>query len=109
HEGHEEVDGTIGETPDVMHLVEDIEDVEQLELGDEPLVYLTQTTLSVDDTAEVIAALKKKYPHITTPPVDSICYATTNRQQAVKDLAPRCDLVLVIGAQNSSNSQRLRE
>jgi 4-hydroxy-3-methylbut-2-enyl diphosphate reductase len=109
HHGHEEVEGTMGETPEVMHLVESIEDVEQLDLQSEHLVYLTQTTLSVDDTAAVIAALKEKYPHVTTPPVDSICYATTNRQQAVKDLAPRCELVLVIGAQNSSNSQRLRE
>ena len=99
----------MGETPEVMHLIESIQDVESLELQSENLVYMTQTTLSVDDTAEVIAALKKKYPHITTPPTDSICYATTNRQQAVKDLAPRCDLILVIGAQNSSNSQRLRE
>ncbi len=109
HHGHEEVEGTMGETPEVMHLIESIEDVDQLDLQSDYLVYMTQTTLSVDDTAEVIAALKKKYPHITTPPTDSICYATTNRQQAVKDLAPRCDLVLVIGAQNSSNSQRLRE
>ena len=110
HPGHEEVEGTMGEAPYAMHLVADLNDVEQLELPDaEKVVYLTQTTLSVDDTKEIADALKKKYPHMTQPPKDDICYATTNRQTAVKQLAPKCDLVLVIGAQNSSNSQRLRE
>jgi 4-hydroxy-3-methylbut-2-enyl diphosphate reductase len=93
-----------------MHLVADVQDVENLQLPDnDKVVYLTQTTLSVDDTREVAAAFKRKYPHISQPPKDDICYATTNRQSAMKELAPLCDLVLVIGAQNSSNSQRLRE
>jgi 4-hydroxy-3-methylbut-2-enyl diphosphate reductase len=110
HPGHEEVEGTMGEAPYAMHLVADVEDVENLQLPDnDKVVYLTQTTLSVDDTREVAAALKRKYPHISQPPKDDICYATTNRQSAMKELAPLCDLVLVIGAQNSSNSQRLRE
>jgi 4-hydroxy-3-methylbut-2-enyl diphosphate reductase len=110
HPGHEEVEGTMGEAPYAMHLVADVQDVENLQLPDnDKVVYLTQTTLSVDDTREVAAALKRKYPHISQPPKDDICYATTNRQSAMKELAPLCDLVLVIGAQNSSNSQRLRE
>ncbi len=110
HPGHEEVEGTMGEAPLAMHLVADVADVEKLQLPDnDKVVYLTQTTLSVDDTREVAAALKRKFPHITQPAKDDICYATTNRQSAVKDLAPLCDLILVIGAQNSSNSQRLRE
>ena len=110
HPGHEEVEGTMGEAPYAMHLVADLADVEKLELPNcDKLVYLTQTTLSVDDTREVAEALKRKFPHMTQPPKDDICYATTNRQSAVKDLAPHCDLILVIGAQNSSNSQRLRE
>jgi 4-hydroxy-3-methylbut-2-enyl diphosphate reductase len=100
----------MGEAPYAMHLVADVEDVEKLELPDpEKIVFLTQTTLSVDDTAEIVAALREKYPHITQPAKGDICYATTNRQAAVKELAPHCDLILVIGAQNSSNSQRLRE
>jgi len=110
HPGHEEVEGTMGEAPYAMHLVADVDDVARLEVPDvAKLVFLTQTTLSLDDTREIIAALKQKFPHITQPPKDDICYATTNRQTAVKQLAPQCDLVLVIGAQNSSNSQRLRE
>lgn len=110
HPGHEEVEGTMGEAPYAMHLVADLSDVEKLDLPQtEKLVFLTQTTLSVDDTREIIAALRAKYPTLTQPPKEDICYATTNRQHAVKDLAPRCDLILVIGAQNSSNSQRLRE
>ena len=110
HPGHEEVEGTMGEAPYMTHLVSDLDDVERLELPDpNKVVYLTQTTLSVDDTREIVEALKKKFPHITQPPKDDICYATTNRQMAVKQLAPHCDLILVIGAQNSSNSQRLRE
>ena len=110
HPGHEEVEGTMGEVPHAMHLVADLDDVERLELPDaDKIVYLTQTTLSVDDTREIAEALKRKFPHITQPPKDDICYATTNRQAAVKDLALHCQLILVIGAQNSSNSQRLRE
>jgi 4-hydroxy-3-methylbut-2-enyl diphosphate reductase len=110
HPGHEEVEGTMGEAPYAMHLVADIADVEKLELpNSEKIVYLTQTTLSVDDTREVAEALKRKFPQMTQPPKDDICYATTNRQSAVKDLSSHCDLILVIGAQNSSNSQRLRE
>ena len=110
HHGHEEVEGTMGEAPSVMHLVDSIKEVEQLEFApDEKLVYLTQTTLSVDDTRDIAIALQQKFPNLEQPPIDSICYATTNRQIAVKQLAPLCDLILVIGAQNSSNSQRLRE
>ncbi len=110
HHGHEEVEGTMGEAPSAMHLVDSIAEVEQLEFSpDEKLVYLTQTTLSVDDTRDIAVALKEKFPNLEQPPIDSICYATTNRQIAVKQLAPLCDLILVIGAQNSSNSQRLRE
>ena len=110
HNGHEEVEGTMGEAPFAITLVESVEDVEHLELPDpEKLIYLTQTTLSVDDTAAIVAALKKKFPQMTPPPKEDICYATTNRQHAVKQLAPLCDLILVIGAKNSSNSQRLRE
>jgi 4-hydroxy-3-methylbut-2-enyl diphosphate reductase len=110
HHGHEEVEGTMGEAPQVMHLVDSVEEVQQLNFpADEKLIYLTQTTLSVDDTKAIIAALKEKFPQIQSPPKDDICYATTNRQFAVKELAGHCDLILVIGAQNSSNSQRLRE
>ncbi|HEX8552905.1 MAG TPA: 4-hydroxy-3-methylbut-2-enyl diphosphate reductase [Abditibacteriaceae bacterium] len=110
HPGHEEVEGTMGEAPYAMHLVADLDDVEKLTLPQtDKIVFLTQTTLSVDDTRDIIAALKAKFPTLTQPPKEDICYATTNRQLAVKDLAPRCDLILVIGAQNSSNSQRLRE
>jgi 4-hydroxy-3-methylbut-2-enyl diphosphate reductase len=110
HPGHEEVEGTMGEAPYAMYLVADLADVEKLELPQtEKIVFLTQTTLSVDDTRDIIAALKQKFPTLTQPPKEDICYATTNRQSAVKSLAPHCDLILVIGAQNSSNSQRLRE
>jgi 4-hydroxy-3-methylbut-2-enyl diphosphate reductase len=110
HHGHEEVEGTMGEAPHAMHLVADLAEVEMLSFApDAKLVYLTQTTLSVDDTREIAEALKRKFPNLEEPPIDSICYATTNRQMAVKQLAPLCDLILVIGAQNSSNSQRLRE
>jgi 4-hydroxy-3-methylbut-2-enyl diphosphate reductase len=110
HHGHEEVEGTMGEAPQVMHLVDSLEEVENLSFPpDAKLVYLTQTTLSVDDTRDIALALKAKFPHLEEPPIDSICYATTNRQLAVKQLAPLCDLILIIGAQNSSNSQRLRE
>lgn len=110
HAGHEEVEGTMGEAPFAMTLVENVEDVEKLDFSPEDrLIYLTQTTLSVDDTAQIIAALKRRFPQMTAPPKDDICYATTNRQHAMKQLAPRCDLVLVVGARNSSNSVRLRE
>ena len=110
HNGHEEVEGTMGEAPFAITLVESVEDVEKLTLPDpEKLIYLTQTTLSVDDTAAIVEALKQKFPQMTPPPKEDICYATTNRQHAVKQLAPLCDLVLVIGAKNSSNSARLSE
>ncbi len=111
HAGHPEVIGTFGQVPKGnMTLVETLADVEQLEFPpDVPLAYLTQTTLSVDDTAEIIAALVKKFPHIIAPKAEDICYATSNRQEAVKSIASRCELVLVIGAPNSSNSMRLVE
>jgi len=110
HHGHEEVEGTMGEAPAAMYLVDSLKDVANLEFSlEDKLVYLTQTTLSVDDTRDIAIALKAKFPNLEEPPIDSICYATTNRQVAVKQLAPMCDLILVIGAQNSSNSQRLRE
>jgi 4-hydroxy-3-methylbut-2-en-1-yl diphosphate reductase len=110
HEGHDEVIGTMGEAPNQMVLVETAEDVEQLEVPNPTKVaYLTQTTLSVDDANVVIAALRKKFPLIANPPKDDICYATQNRQEAVRELAAQTDLVLVLGSQNSSNSRRLAE
>jgi 4-hydroxy-3-methylbut-2-en-1-yl diphosphate reductase len=111
HEGHPEVIGTMGQVePGQMTLVETIEDVDKLAFDpDEQLAYLTQTTLSVDDTREVIQALEWRYPNISGPRDEDICYATSNRQAAVKELARDCDLVLVIGAPNSSNSLRLVE
>jgi 4-hydroxy-3-methylbut-2-enyl diphosphate reductase len=111
HEGHPEVIGTMGQVePGQMTLVETIEDVDKLPFdSDEELAYLTQTTLSVDDTREVIQALEWRYPNILGPKAEDICYATSNRQAAVKELAHDCDLVLVIGAPNSSNSLRLVE
>jgi 4-hydroxy-3-methylbut-2-enyl diphosphate reductase len=110
HEGHEEVEGTTGEAPDSIVLVETVEDVDRLELEDpEHVAFITQTTLSVDETAEIIARLRERFPAITSPKSDDICYATTNRQIAVKQLARECDLVLVIGSTNSSNSNRLVE
>ena len=110
HEGHDEVIGTMGEAPDCMVLVEDAEDVAALTLpADAKLAYLTQTTLSVDETRVVIDALKRKYPQIVGPHKEDICYATQNRQEAVKDLVPEADVVLVLGSQNSSNSNRLAE
>ena len=108
HDGHEEVEGTTGEAPDSIVLVETAEDVAELEVADpDRVAFITQTTLSVDETAEIIAALREKFPNITSPKSDDICYATTNRQLAVKQLARECDLVLVIGSRNSSNSNRL--
>ncbi len=111
HEGHPEVIGTMGQVPEgQMTLVETVDDVEQLPFTqDDTLSFLTQTTLSVDDTAEIVRALKARYPHIVAPKAEDICYATSNRQEAVKAIAPGADLVLVIGAPNSSNSLRLVE
>ncbi len=108
HAGHEEVEGTMGEAP--MHLVSSVGDVEHLEVQNPgQLMYLTQTTLSLDDSAKIVQALRAKYPRIQSPPKDDICYATQNRQNAIKELASRVDVVLVTGSQNSSNSQRLCE
>jgi 4-hydroxy-3-methylbut-2-enyl diphosphate reductase len=110
HEGHDEVVGTMGEAPESITLVQDEADVERLKLpADAKVAYLTQTTLSVDETEGIIAALKQKYPQIAGPAKDDICYATQNRQEAVKDLVPEADIVLVLGSRNSSNSQRLAE
>jgi 4-hydroxy-3-methylbut-2-enyl diphosphate reductase len=110
HADHDEAIGTVGEAPDAIHLVESAEDVEKLVVRNaECLAYVTQTTLSVSDATAVITALKNKYPNIKAPPKEDICYATTNRQNAVAELAPEVDLVLVIGSQNSSNSRRLVE
>ena len=110
HDGHEEVEGTTGEAPDNIVLVETEADVETLEVDDpDRVAYITQTTLSVDETTSIIDALKRKFPNMTGPKTDDICYATTNRQQAVKQLARECDLILVIGSTNSSNSVRLVE
>ena len=111
HEGHPEVIGTIGQVPEgTITLVETVEDVAGLDFAaDALLAFLTQTTLSVDDTAEIIAALQARFPQINAPKAEDICYATSNRQAAVKEIAPQCQLVLVIGAPNSSNSLRLVE
>ena len=110
HEGHDEVIGTMGEAPAATILIEDVADVEALDLPMKTkLAYLTQTTLSVDETQGIIAALKQKYPHIEGPNKADICYATQNRQEAVNDLAGAADVVLVLGSQNSSNSNRLAE
>jgi 4-hydroxy-3-methylbut-2-enyl diphosphate reductase len=108
HAGHEEVEGTMGEAPDHIVLVQSEEDVDTLEVDDErKLAYISQTTLSVDETRSIIAKLRERFPHITGPRTDDICYATTNRQSAVRQMAQQCDLVLVIGSKNSSNSNRL--
>lgn len=110
HAGHAEVEGTIGQMPGKVHLVQTVEDVATLEPSTPDLLaYITQTTLSVDDTRGIIAALKAKFPKITGPDVRDICYATQNRQQAVRDLAEAADMILVVGSKNSSNSNRLRE
>ncbi len=110
HAGHEEVEGTTGEAPDNIVLVQTVEEVDALEVVDpERVAFITQTTLSVDETAEIIAALRVRFPAIVSSKSDDICYATTNRQIAVKQLARECDLVLVIGSTNSSNSNRLVE
>ncbi|MED5286751.1 MAG: 4-hydroxy-3-methylbut-2-enyl diphosphate reductase, partial [Planctomycetota bacterium] len=110
HAGHDEVIGTMGEAPEAMVLVESEEEVARLDVpNDRKLAYLTQTTLSVDDANRIISKLRERYPEIVSPPKEDICYATQNRQEAVKVLSQDVDLVLVLGSQNSSNSQRLRE
>jgi len=110
HEGHDEVIGTMGEAPESITLVETPDEVANLPFGpDDKLAYLTQTTLSVEEAGHVIDALKAHFPHIVSPPKEDICYATTNRQQAVSQLVPHADLLLVLGSQNSSNSRRLME
>ena len=110
HAGHAEVEGTIGQIPAKVHLVQTVADVGRLEVADpEKLAYVTQTTLSVDDTRGIIQALKSRFPAIVGPDVRDICYATQNRQQAVRELAGQVDVILVVGSRNSSNSNRLRE
>jgi len=110
HKGHPEVEGTMGQIPSGMHLVETEQDIPKIELADNAhLSYVTQTTLSVDDAEQVVSALKDRFPEIVGPKRDDICYATQNRQDAVKDLAKHCDMVLVVGSRTSSNSNRLRE
>src|ERR1700716_1453555 len=110
HAGHEEVEGTMGEAPENMVLIETEEDVDRLEVDDpDKLAYLTQTTLSVDEPRTIINRLRARFPNVVGPRTDDICYATTNRQAAVKQMAEHCDLVLVIGSRNSSNSNRLVE
>jgi 4-hydroxy-3-methylbut-2-enyl diphosphate reductase len=110
HHGHEEVEGTAGEAPEHIQLVETAADVENVTVRDpEKVVWLSQTTLSVDETMETVRALRERFPALQNPPSDDICYATQNRQVAVKAMAPQCDLVLVVGSKNSSNSVRLVE
>ena len=110
HAGHEEVEGTMGEAPDRTTLLERPDDVDRLDLPtDKPLVWLSQTTLSVDETMETVTRLRQRFPLLVSPPTDDICYATQNRQQAVKQIAPHCDLMIVVGSRNSSNSMRLVE
>ncbi|KVW95647.1 4-hydroxy-3-methylbut-2-enyl diphosphate reductase, partial [Thiobacillus denitrificans] len=110
HKGHPEVEGTLGQSKGGMYLVETPEDVAGLQVSDpDKLAYVTQTTLSVDDAARVVDALRARFPHIVGPKKDDICYATQNRQDAVKALAPQCDVVIVVGSPTSSNSNRLRE
>jgi 4-hydroxy-3-methylbut-2-en-1-yl diphosphate reductase len=108
HAGHEEVEGTLGEAPEAIVLVQSVEEAERLSLPhDVPLAYVTQTTLSVDETGEIVAALRRRFPRIKGPAREDICYATSNRQWAVKELLRSVDLLLVVGSRNSSNSQRL--
>ena len=110
HKGHPEAEGTMGQAEDGMYLVQTLDDVAALAVRNpQALAYVTQTTLSVDDAARIVAALKIKFPAIRGPKKDDICYATQNRQDAVKFMAPQCDLVIVVGSSNSSNSNRLRE
>lgn len=110
HDGHDEVIGTMGEAPEAILLIESSQDVDELELPDDVrLAYLTQTTLSVDDANGIIEKIKQRFPQVEGPPREDICYATQNRQEAVRKLAEAADVVLVLGSQNSSNSQRLKE
>jgi 4-hydroxy-3-methylbut-2-enyl diphosphate reductase len=110
HAGHPEVEGTMGQAPDGIDLVENVEDVARLTYpADTPIAYVTQTTLSVDETQDIVFALRQKYPGIAQPKKQDICYATQNRQDAVKFMAPKVELVIVVGSPNSSNSNRLRE
>ncbi|KFI08844.1 4-hydroxy-3-methylbut-2-enyl diphosphate reductase [Massilia sp. BSC265] len=110
HDGHPEVEGTMGQAEEGMHLVETVDDVARLAVNNpDHLAYVSQTTLSVDDTADIIAALKARFPNIIEPKKGDICYATTNRQEAVKFMAPQVEVVVVVGSPNSSNSNRLRE
>ncbi|WCZ38473.1 4-hydroxy-3-methylbut-2-enyl diphosphate reductase [Corynebacterium jeddahense] len=111
HEGHEEVEGTAGEAPAATYLVDGVDGVDALPdfPEDQKLVWLSQTTLSVDETMQIVDKLHERYPNLENPPSDDICYATQNRQAAVKKIAPNCDLVIVVGSQNSSNSKRLVE
>jgi 4-hydroxy-3-methylbut-2-enyl diphosphate reductase len=110
HNGHEEVEGTAGEAPDRIILVDGVDGIDEIKVPDENKVaWLSQTTLSVDETLTTVAALKKRFPNLIDPPSDDICYATQNRQVAIKEIAPQADLVLVVGSRNSSNSVRLVE
>ena len=110
HRGHPEVEGTMGQSPEGIHLVETVADVARVQARNpHRLAYVTQTTLSVDDAAVIVEALRARFPAIVGPKKDDICYATQNRQDAVKFMAPKCDLVIVVGSPNSSNSNRLRE
>jgi 4-hydroxy-3-methylbut-2-enyl diphosphate reductase len=110
HEGHEEVEGTFGEAPEHTHVIAGVDEVDKLKVEDPAKVaYLTQTTLAVDETAEVVEALRERFPTLAGPKASDICYATQNRQDAVRALAGDCDLVLVVGSTNSSNSRRLVE
>ncbi|MDB9955397.1 hypothetical protein OAD12_01445 [Pelagibacterales bacterium] len=110
HKNHPEVEGTMGQVPEEkITLVENIKDVENLKLKNDKIAYITQTTLSVEDTSMIIKELKKKFPHIESSPKEDICYATTNRQNAVKEFASACDAFIIVGSNNSSNSNRLVE
>jgi 4-hydroxy-3-methylbut-2-enyl diphosphate reductase len=110
HAEHDEVIGTMGEIPGQISLVEDVEAVDHLQVPDpDRVAVITQTTLSVDETQEILAAVRRRFPNVRTPARDDICYATQNRQDAVRELAPQCDVLLVVGSENSSNSLRLRE
>jgi 4-hydroxy-3-methylbut-2-en-1-yl diphosphate reductase len=109
HAGHEEVEGTSGQAPSRTVLVQDVHEARRVQLDGDDLAYLTQTTLSVDETSEIVGVLRERYPNLQPPPREDICYATQNRQDAVKAIVPRADVVLVIGSRNSSNSNRLAE
>ena len=110
HEGHDEVIGTLGEAPDAMVLVQTVEDVDRLEVAaDLKMAFLTQTTLSLDETSDIVKRLRERFPQIEGPHSQDICYATENRQVAVKEIAPQCDVLIVVGSGNSSNSVRLVE